>query len=113
MAGKLKNPLIPGYYPDPSICRVGDDFYLVCSSFELYPGIPIFHSRDLVHWELIGYAAERLPFPAYDVPAHKKGTWAPSIRYRNGLFHVYVCLPDEGLMDFTARVPREGGTSTM
>lgn len=48
---KYKNPIIPGYYPDPSICRVGGDFYLVTSSFEYFPGVPIFHSRDLVNWQ--------------------------------------------------------------
>ena len=53
---KIRNPIIPGFYPDPSICRVGDDFYLICSSFEMYPGIPIFHSKDLANWEQIGHA---------------------------------------------------------
>ena len=48
----LQNPIIPGFYPDPSICRVGEDFYLACSSFEECPGVPVFHSRDLAHWEL-------------------------------------------------------------
>jgi xylan 1,4-beta-xylosidase len=51
----LKNPLIPGFYPDPSICRVGDDFYMVTSSFVFYPGIPIFHSRDLMNWTQLVY----------------------------------------------------------
>ena len=46
---ELKNPILPGFYPDPSICRVEDDFYLITSSFSYFPGIPIFHSRDLVH----------------------------------------------------------------
>lgn len=48
---KIKNPIISGFYPDPSIYRVGDDFYLICSSFEMYPGIPIFHSKDLANSE--------------------------------------------------------------
>ncbi len=56
MSNKLRNPIIPGYYPDPSICRVGDDFYLANSSFELCPGVPIFHSKDLANWEQIGHA---------------------------------------------------------
>lgn len=50
------NPIISGFYPDPSICRVGDDFYLVNSSFEYFPGIPVFHSKDLINWEQIGRA---------------------------------------------------------
>ena len=55
----FKNPLLSGFYPDPSICRVGEDYYLVTSSFVYYPGLPIFHSRDLVHWEQIGHAIHR------------------------------------------------------
>ena len=49
-----KNPILSGFYPDPSICRVGEDYYLVTSSFVYAPGVPIFHSRDLAHWEQIG-----------------------------------------------------------
>lgn len=56
MSYQLKNPILPGYYPDPSIIRVDDDFYLTCSSFEMFPGIPVFHSKDLAHWEQIGNA---------------------------------------------------------
>ena len=52
-----RNPVIPGFHPDPSVCRVGDDYYLVCSSFEYFPGVPIFHSRDLVNWPQIGNVA--------------------------------------------------------
>ena len=51
--------VIPGFHPDPSICRVGDDYYLICSSFEYFPGIPVFHSRDLRNWEQIGNALDR------------------------------------------------------
>ena len=53
------NPILPGMYPDPSICRVGADFYLVTSSFEYFPGVPIFHSRDLVSWTQIGHVLTR------------------------------------------------------
>ena len=49
------NPILKGFYPDPSVCRVGDDFYIVCSSFVYAPGVPIFHSKDLAHWEQIGH----------------------------------------------------------
>ena len=55
----VKNPILPGFYPDPSICRVGEDFYLVTSSFVYAPGVPLFHSRDLAHWEQIGIILER------------------------------------------------------
>ena len=54
-----RNPAIPGFYPDPSIVRVGSDFYLVNSSFEFFPGVPVWHSRDLVHWEQIGHVLTR------------------------------------------------------
>lgn len=63
------------------------------------------HSRDLAHWELIGYAAKRLPFDRYNQPAHKCGIWAPSLRWHQGTFYVYVCMPDEGLFAFTAKDP--------
>ncbi len=102
---KYRNPILYSDFSDPDVVRVGSDFYMVSSSFTYLPGIPVMHSRDLVHWELISYAAERLPFDRYNVPAHRCGTWAPSIRYHDGLFMVYVCLPDEGLLAFTARDP--------
>ena len=56
---KYKNPVISGYNPDPSICRVGEDYYIVNSSFEFFPGVPVYHSRNLVNWELKGYCLER------------------------------------------------------
>ncbi|MGQ5635124.1 MULTISPECIES: glycoside hydrolase family 43 protein [unclassified Streptomyces] len=83
------NPVLPGFHPDPSVCRVGDDYYLVCSSFEYFPGVPIFHSRDLVHWRQIGNVLDRpgqLALPD-DTPA-SGGVYAPTIRYHDGLFHV-------------------------
>ncbi len=80
---------------------------MVSSSFTYLPGIPVLHSRDLVHWRLINYVVRSLPFARYDTPAHKCGTWAPSIRYHEGLFYVYVCLPDEGLFAYTAANPAD------
>jgi len=53
------NPVIPGFWSDPSVCRVGEDYYLVTSTFEYFPGVPVFHSRDLVNWEMIGYCIDR------------------------------------------------------
>ncbi|QFZ21471.1 glycoside hydrolase family 43 protein [Saccharothrix syringae] len=81
------NPVIPGFHPDPSACRVGEDYYLVCSSFEYFPGVPIFHSRDLVHWRQIGNVLDRpsqLPLPA-DAMA-SDGIYAPTIRHHDGRF---------------------------
>lgn len=103
---KYQNPILYGDYSDPDVVRVGVDYYMISSSFTYLPGIPLLHSRDLVHWQLINYVAQSLPFKRYDKPAHKCGTWAPSIRYHQGLFYVYCCLPDEGLMLFTAKDPQ-------
>ena len=58
LAQGYKNPVIPGCHPDPSICKAGEDYYLVNSSFEYFPGVPLFHSRDLVNWEQIGHVLE-------------------------------------------------------
>ena len=82
------NPVIPGFHPDPSVCRVGDDFYLVISSFCYFPGVPIFHSRDLVHWEQIGNCltrASQLPLPGASAVG---GIYAPTIRYADGTFYM-------------------------
>ena len=102
---KYANPILRGDYSDPDVIRVGEDFYMISSSFTYLPGIPVLHSRDLASWEIIGYAVKRLPFARYDAPAHGCGTWAPSLRYHNKTFYVYVCLPDEGLFAFTAADP--------
>ena len=92
------NPIIYADYSDPDPVRVGDDFYMVASSFTYLPGVPILHSKDLVHWELINYAVKSLPFDKYKVPSHGSGTWAPSIRYHNGEFFIFIPLVDEGIM---------------
>ncbi len=102
---RYTNPILYGDYSDPDVVRVGEDFYMISSSFTYIPGLPVLHSKDLVHWELIGYAARRLPFARYEKPAHKCGIWAPSLRYHNGTFYIYVCMPDEGLFAFTTKDP--------
>lgn len=99
------NPILYMDLSDPDVIRVGEDFYMTSSSFTYVPGLPILHSRDLVHWEIIGYAAGRLPSPRYDRPAHGCGIWAPSIRYHQGTFYIYACMPDEGLFAWTAENP--------
>jgi beta-xylosidase len=95
--GNYRNPVIFADYSDPDMIRVNDDFYLVASSFNCMPGIPVLHSSDLVNWQIIGHVYQRLPFEKYNKPAHGEGSWAPSIRYHNGLFYVYFCTPHEGL----------------
>lgn len=92
MNATYRNPILAGCYPDPSICRVGDDYYMVNSSFEYFPGLPIFHSRDLVHWRQIGHALDRAEHLDLDgVPAWS-GLWAPTIRFHNGLFYIINTL---------------------
>ncbi len=90
----LTNPLLPGFYPDPSVCRKGEDYYLVTSSFEYYPGIPIFHSRDFVHWHQIGHCLTRPQQLNLDHIKPSKGIYASTIRYReqDGLFYVSSTL---------------------
>ena len=87
---KINNPILKGSYPDPSICRAGDDFYLICSSFSYYPGLPIFHSKDLSNWEQIGYVLNRFEQLHVTYEYQNLGIFAPSIRYHNGTFYV-IC----------------------
>ncbi|ENH96503.1 arabinofuranosidase [Gracilibacillus halophilus YIM-C55.5] len=84
----FKNPIIPGFYPDPSICRVGEDYYLVTSSFEYFPGVPIFHSKDLVHWKQIGHVLDRPEQLNLDQTPNSRGIYAPTIRYHEGVFYM-------------------------
>lgn len=103
----FKNPILSGYHPDPSICRVGDDYYLVNSSFEWYPGLPVFHSKDLVNWELISYAVQRpmqveLPIGLKD----SRGTYAATIREHKGIFYIInTCVACKGNFYVTATNP--------
>ncbi|MDA3927322.1 MAG: glycoside hydrolase family 43 protein [Prolixibacteraceae bacterium] len=93
----FKNPIIPGYHPDPSICRVGDDYYLVNSTFEWFPGMPIHHSKDLVNWELIGYGIHRPDqLLLQQGLGDYMGVFAVSIRYHDGLFYlINTCVQCE------------------
>jgi alpha-N-arabinofuranosidase len=84
----FENPVLSGFYPDPSICRVGDDYYLVNSTFEYFPGVPIFHSRDLVHWRQIGHVLTRpSQLPLVKMRA-SGGVFAPTLRHHNGTFYL-------------------------
>jgi len=82
------NPILPGFYPDPSITRAGDDFYLVCSSFEYFPGVPIFHSQDLIHWTQIGHVLDRVSQLDTRKSKSSGGIFAPTIRYHEGTFYM-------------------------
>lgn len=94
MSLRYQNPILPGFYPDPSICRIGEDYYLVTSSFEFFPGLPIFHSRDLVHWQQIGHVLDRPSQLPLDGIRPSGGLFAPTIRYHDGTFYVINTLVD-------------------
>ncbi len=85
---KLKNPVLPGFYPDPSVCRVGSDYYVVTSSFEYFPGVPIFHSRDLVNFRQIGHCLTRDSQLPLDKAVTSQGIWAPTLRHQDGVFYL-------------------------
>jgi beta-xylosidase len=103
--GTYRNPILYADYSDPDVIRAGDDFYMVASSFNCTPGIPILHSKDLVNWSIINHVFDHLPFSVYDKPAHGQGAWAPSIRCHAGKYWVFFSTPDEGIFMSTAAHP--------
>lgn len=103
---KIKNPILSGFYPDPSICVVGDDFYLVNSTFAYFPGIPIFHSRDLVNWEQIGNILNRESQLNLTAIPHSQGVYAPTLRYNDGIYYLITTnIPHGGNFIVTAEKP--------
>ena len=104
--GTYRNPVLPADYSDPDVIRVGDDFYLVGSEFH-FMGIQVLHSRDLVNWSVIGQVFNRLKMsPKYDtMRGYAEGTWAPTLRYHNGEFYLYVCTPQDGLFMWHTKNP--------
>lgn len=92
----FRNPILPGFNADPSICRRGEDYYLVNSSFAFYPGIPILHSKDLVHWTQIGAAITRKSQIDLSVHGMSRGLYAPAISYHNGWFYIVCTEVDRG-----------------
>jgi beta-xylosidase len=96
--GTFTNPVIHADYSDPDAIRVGKDFYLVASSFENIPGLPILQSRDLVNWSIIGHALKRqFPIDHFSTTRHGEGVWAPAMRYHNNEFYIYYPDPDFGI----------------
>ena len=105
--GTYVNPILYADYSDPDVVRVGDDFYMTASSFNVSPGLPILHSKDLVNWELIGHALPRqYPLEHYSKPQHGNGVWAPSFRYHEGEFYIYYGDPDFGIYMLKASDPK-------
>ena len=95
-AGSFHNPILAGYYPDPSVTRVGDTYYLVNSTFAHWPGIPIHESKDLVHWTLVGHALTHPDKVNFDGLNISRGVFAPSIHFHDGTFYIINTLVDAG-----------------
>jgi len=103
--GTYRNPVIHADYSDPDVIRVGDDYWLVSSSFNCTPGLPILHSRDLVNWTIVGHAIKNLPHERFDRVQPGHGVWAPAIRHHNGWYWIFFPMPDEGIYVTTAKHP--------
>ena len=105
--GTYTNPVINADYSDPDVCvgPSGEDYYMTASSFQCTPGLPILHSKDLVNWEIVGYAIKDKLYEGdcklvehFNTPQHGNGVWAPSIRYHQGWYYIYWGDPDFGVM---------------
>jgi alpha-N-arabinofuranosidase len=102
----FQNPILPGFNPDPSICRVGDDYYLATSSFLWFPAMPVYHSKDLVNGELIGHGISRPSQLNFDGLKDNNGVWAVTIRHHNGVFYlITTCNNCGGNFYITATNP--------
>lgn len=94
---KYNNPIILSDYSDPDVIRRNDSFYMVASSFNQTPGVPVLKSKNLVDWKIINYVYDEIPFTRFNQVFHGHGAWAPSIRYHKGLYYVIIPFPDEGI----------------
>jgi len=92
-----KNPIILSDYSDPDVIRYKDDYYMIASSFNHTPGVPVLKSKNLVDWKIIGYVFDKIPFERFKDVIHGAGAWAPSLRYHNGKFYAFIPFPDEGI----------------
>ena len=103
----VKNPIMTGFFPDPSICRVGNKFYTVHSTFAYFPGVPVFESEDLVHWNLISNVLDRDSQVPLSGCLHSQGIFAPTIRYHKGTWYMITTnVSDQGNFIVTAKDPR-------
>lgn len=92
----FRNPILAGFSPDPTICRVGDDYYLANSSFVWFPAIPIYHSKDLVNWKLVGHGISNPNLLKFEGLRDRAGIWAVTMRYHNGLFYLITTASESG-----------------
>lgn len=100
-----QNPILYTDYSDPDAIRVGEDYFMIASSFSNAPGLPLLHSKDLINWKLVNYILPKLPTARYDKPVHGCGVWAPSIRYHEGTYFACFPMPDEGIYMSTTTDP--------
>lgn len=103
--GNYRNPILYADYSDPDAIRVGEDYFMISSSFSNAPAMPLLHSKDLVNWKVVNYILDRVPEFRYRNPIHGCGVWAPSIRYHEGTYYVCFPMPDEGIYMTTAKDP--------
>ncbi|WP_087510481.1 glycoside hydrolase family 43 protein [Cellulomonas iranensis] len=94
MSGAVSNPVLPGFHPDPTVCRVGDDYWLVTSTFEYFPGLPVHHSTDLARWEHVGHAIDRRSQLDMECVRPSGGLYAPTLRHHDGTFWMTCTLVD-------------------
>jgi xylan 1,4-beta-xylosidase len=114
---RITNPLFYEEFSDPDLIRVGSDYYLTGTTMHAMPGLPILHSKDLVNWEFLGYALDKLDLgPAYRLEDGKnvygQGIWAPSLRFHNGTFYIFSNVNHETTQLFRATDPRGPWTHT-
>ena len=103
--GTFANPVLNADYSDPDVIRVGDKYYMTCSEFH-FMGMPVLESDDMVNWRIIARVHDSINFPGFsDMQKYGGGTWAPALRYHDGEFRIYVCMPHEGLFVTTATDP--------
>lgn len=94
---RFTNPVILSDYSDPDVIRKGDNYYMVASSFNHTPGVPVLKSKNLVDWKIINHVFDEIPFERFNKVCHGDGAWAPAIRYHNGLYYAIIPFPDEGI----------------
>ena len=99
------NPIILQDFSDPDVIRVGKDYYMIASSFNYMPGVPVLHSINLVDWEIINYVYDSFPLEKFNDVCPGHGAWAPSIRYHNGTFYAFIPTPDEGIFVSSTKDP--------
>ena len=103
--GTFANPILNGDYSDPDVIRVENKYYMICSEFH-FMGIPVLESEDMVNWTIIGQIYDRIDYPGFsEMKRYGDGSWAPALRYHDGKFWMFVCMPNDGLFMSTATNP--------